>query len=244
MSPSRLAFVWEFEQQLESDRLREWFARAHQREVALQDFRDAGSLRRFLHSEAAAGNQKPEIWRVLVRCVQRDRTPEAVVFVLGLLEPALGKLTDDFEGSGLNADDLWQETVACALQALANPRLTKRGAVLAGIVWDTFKHLCPWLENELEHFQRQVPLLEAPYEPDLDADPEWSDDKAALAYWGRRAGIAPAALDLILATRLGAKRLSQLANPKSAAYHRLHHARKVAERRLQAWLLRRMSFGR
>ena len=243
MCPSRLEFVQEFERQLDCQPLREWFEGARQREATLHDFPDPGSLRRFLHSQEESGDQKPEIWRVLVRSVQRDRIPEAVLFVLGLLEPALGKLTDDFEGGGLNADDLWQETVACALQAFANPRLPKRDAVLAGLVWDTFKHLCPWLENELEHFQRQAPLLEAPYEPDLGPDPEWLDEKAALADWGPRAGIAPAALELILATRLGAKRLSQLAHPRSAAYHRLHHARTVAERKLQAWLLRRMSFG-
>jgi hypothetical protein len=244
MTPSRLAFVQEFEQQLTSDPITQWFDTARRHEPSLEGFAHPASLRQFLHLPKRVSSEKPEIWRALVRSLQLDRTPGAVVFVLGLLEPALGRLADGLEVTGLDVDDLWQETVACALKALANPRLPRRDAVLAGLVWDTFKHLCPWLENNLDHIQRAAPLLEAPYEPDFEQRPEWHDEEAVLGEWGPRAGVAQGAIELIVATRLNGKHLSQLAPSRTPAYDRLRRLRTGGERKLEAWLSRTASFAR
>ncbi len=229
MTPSRLAFVQEFEQQLSSYPLRQWFDTARTREAELQAFRDPDSLRRFLHSPERVNSQKPEIWRALVTSVQLDRTPEAVVFVLGLLEPALGHLTDNFDEVELDPDDLWQETVACALRALANPKLLKRRAPLVGLVKDTLKHLCFQLRNEFAHAQKQAPLLDLSYEPNLE---DGVDGEILLAQWCRRAGVTVKDRALIFATRTRGIPLGELVPAQSRSYYRLWKRRHRAEVRL------------
>lgn len=243
MSPSRLALVREFEQQLGSYPLRLWFETERKREAVLQAFPDPDALHRFLHSEEA-DRRKPEIWRALVRSWQLHEAAAARLFILGLLEPVLGHLTDNLDKVDLDPDDLWQETIGCALRALANPKLPERREVLAGLVKDTYKYLCAWLRCEFAKREGEAPLLDLSYEQDFEARPESTDLETLLAHWGLQARISPAALEVIRATRLDAKKLSLFAPARSPAYDRLRHARSVAERRLDAWLSRRASSGR
>jgi hypothetical protein len=243
MTPIRLAFVQEFERQLTSYPLRQWFETARSNEAGLQAIADPDSLRRFLHSEEVDA-RKPEIWRALVNSFQLDPTSPARLFIVGLLEPVLGHLTDSFDEVELDPDDLWQETVASALEALRNPKLPKRREVLAGLVKDTYKYLCIWLRDEFAKGEQEAPLLELSYEVDFENRPESTDLEILLAHWCLQARVDPTAVGLIRATRLDGKKLSRFAPARSPAYDRLRHARSVAERRLEEWLLRRGSSAR
>ncbi len=235
MSSSRVAFVREFERQLRSPGLQRWFEALREGdEAVLAAFSDPAALRRFLQSADRADARKPQVWRLLVQRLQVDRSPEAVTYVLGLLEPALGALADRVAGNDLDPDDVWQETVVGVLQALANPKLPQRGAVLAGLVRDTYKHLCGWLRHELTKTEAEGPLVELPYESDFDA-PKGSDEEALLADWCRQAGVSLEDAALLRATRLEGTRLSCFAPARSAAYERLRRRRVAAEARLHAW---------
>ncbi len=243
MSSSRVAFVREFERHLTLPVVQRWYGTLRERDAAvLAAFPDPAALRRFLHSAERADDRKPRVWRLLVQRLQVDRAPEAVTYVLGLLEPALGALADRVAGDDLDPDDVWQETVVGALQALANPKLPQRGAVLAGLVRDTYKHLCGWLRHELAKTEVEGPLVELPYESDFDA-PRGSDEEALLADWCRQAGVSLEAAALLRATRLDGKRLSCFAPARSAAYERLRRRRVAAEARLHAWRHRAASHG-
>jgi len=238
MSPSRLAFAQEFERQLNSYPLRQWFELARSHEAGLQAFIDPESLRRFLHSEEA-DRRKPEIWRALVRSLQLHQAEGARMFVLGLLEPVLGHLVDTFDDVELEPDDLWQEIIACALQALANPRLPERRQVLAGLIKDTYKHLCIWLRREFAKAEGEAPLLDQSYDANLDEALDGVDGEVLLAEWCRRACVTSSDRDLIFATRIGGIPLSQLAPARSRPYNRRLRRRDRAERRLGLWLRRK-----
>lgn len=237
MTPSRLAFVQQFERELGSISLRQWFEALRRREPAIEGFVDPAALRGLLHTEDR-DSRKPQIWRALVRSVQVDPLPEAKLFVLGLLEPALGHLIDKVDEFDLDGDDLWQQTVVCALRALANPRLGERRQVLAGLVKDTYKLLCGWLRRELNESQGDASIADLTVEPDL----EGAEADFLLAIWCQRAGVTSRDQHLIRATRIQAIPLSQLAAHGSAAYNRLKLRRYRAERRLEEWLTWR--FGR
>src|ERR1700738_2034544 len=62
MVPSRLAFLQEFERDLDSICLRHWFETARKREPALDEFIDPATLRGFLQTEER-DPRKPQIWR-------------------------------------------------------------------------------------------------------------------------------------------------------------------------------------
>ena len=237
MTPSRLAFVQQFERELGSISLRQWFEALRRREPAIEGFVDPAALRGLLHTEDR-DSRKPQIWRALVRSVQVDPLPEAKLFVLGLLEPALGHLIDKVDEFDLDGDDLWQQTLVCALRALANPRLGERRQVLAGLVKDTYKLLCGWLRRELNESQGDASIADLTVEPDL----EGAEADFLLAIWCRRAGVTSRDQHLIRATRIQGIPLSQLAAHGSAAYNRLKLRRYRAERRLEGWLTWR--FGR
>ena len=233
MTPSRLAFVQQFERELGSISLRQWFKALRRREPAIEGFVDPAALRGLLHTEDR-DSRKPQIWRALVRSVQVDPLPEAKLFVLGLLEPALGHLIDKVDEFDLDGDDLWQQMVVCALRALANPRLGERRQVLAGLVKDTYKLLCVWLRRELTEVKGDESLADLTVEPNL----EGTEADFLLAVWCRRAGVTSRDKELIRATRIQGMSLSQLAVPRSPIYNRLFSRRYRAEQRLKAWLLK------
>jgi hypothetical protein len=233
MTPSRLAFVQQFERDLASISLRDWLVRARKREPVLDEFIDPVTLRGFLQTEER-DPRKPQIWRALVRSVQTDPSPETKLFVLGLLEPALGHMIDKVDEFDLDGDDLWQQTIACALRALANPQLPDRRVVLVGLVKDTYKLLCVWLRRELTEVKGDESLSDLTVEPDL----EGTEADFLLAVWCRRAGVTSRDKELIRATRIQGMSLSQLAVPRSPIYNRLFSRRYRAEQRLKAWLLK------
>jgi len=237
MTPSRLAFLQEFERDLDSISLRNWFVRARKREPVLDEFIDSVTLRGFLQTEER-DPRKPQIWRALVRSVQMDPSPEAKLLVLGLLEPALGHMIDKVDEFDLDGDDLWQQAIACALRALANPQLPERRVVLVGLVKDTYKLLCVWLRRELTEVKADESLSDLIVEPDL----EGTEADFLLAVWCQRAGVTSRDKELIRATRIQGISLSQLAVPRSPIYNRLLLRRYRAERRLERWLTR--TFGR
>jgi hypothetical protein len=178
--------------------------------------------------------RKPQIWRALVRSVQIDPSPEAKLFVLGLLEPALGHMIDKVDEFDLDGNDLWQQAIACALQALANPQLPERRVVLVGLVKDTYKLLCVWLRRELTEVKGDESLSDLTVEPDL----EGTEADFLLAVWCGRAGVTSRDKELIRATRIQGIPLSQLAAAGSPTYNRLRLRRYRAERRLERWLTR------
>jgi hypothetical protein len=233
MTPSRLAFLQEFERELGSISLRQWFEASRRREPAIEEFVDPAALRGLLHTEDRQP-RKPQIWRALVHSVQMDPSPEAKLFVLGLLEPALGHMIDKVDEFDLDGDDLWQQTIACALRALANPQLPERRVVLVGLVKDTYKLLCVWLRRELTEVKGDESLSDLTVEPDL----EGTEADFLLAVWCRRAGVTSRDKELIRATRIQGMSLSQLAVPRSPLYNRLFSRRYRAEQRLKAWLLK------
>jgi hypothetical protein len=233
MTPSRLAFLQEFERALDSISLRDWFVRARKREPVLDEFINPVTIRGFLQTEER-DPRKPQIWRALVRSVQMDPSPEAKLFVLGLLEPALGHMIDKVDEFDLDGNDLWQQAIACALQALANPQLPERRVVLVGLVKDTYKLLCVWLRRELTEVKGDESLSDLTVEPDL----EGTEADFLLAVWCRRAGVTSRDKELIRATRIQGIPLSQLAAPGSPTYNRLRLRRYRAERRLERWLTR------
>src|ERR1700730_6685206 len=157
MTPSRLAFLQEFERELGATSLRDWFDWARKRERVLEEFIDPVTLRRFLQAEDRYPT-KPQIWQALVRNFHIDPEP-ARIFLLGLLEPVLGHLMEKFTGDDLDAEDLWQETITCALAALSNPKLPNRRAVLAVLLLDIFHQLRYWLTGELSRAKTVDPLL-------------------------------------------------------------------------------------
>src|SRR5436309_3256606 len=93
---SRLAFLQEFERDLDSICLRNWFEEARHREPVLNEFIYPATLRAFLQTEER-DPRKPQIWRALVRSFHLNPAP-ARLFVLGLLDPALGHLMNKFDG--------------------------------------------------------------------------------------------------------------------------------------------------
>jgi hypothetical protein len=240
MSSSRLAFVQDFEYQLASPILGRWFdALRHRNTALLREFPDPSALRCFLQAPEPADSRKPEIWQAMVRRLQVDRTPEAVTFLLGLLEPALGALVDGFARHDLDAEDLWQEALTCALEALANPKLAGREAVLVGLVLDTFKGLCVWLRRELTQTEEEAPLLsDFPYETSFEEVGEGADEEPVLAEWCRRAQVGSMSAELLFATGVEGIRLGRLAPSESRTYDRLQQRRARAEKRLKSWLLR------
>ncbi len=235
MVPSRLAFRLEFERELDSIALRHWFETARKREPALNEFIDPVTLRGFLQTEER-DPRKPQIWRALVRSVHLHPDP-ARLFVLGLLEPALAHLMDRFAGDDLDEEDLWQETITCALAALSNPRLAKRPAVLAGLQLDTFYQLRRRLRGELSRAKNAVPLLEEMSAPSQSQPRVTSDEETVLASLCRRAGVGKEGFALIRLTRLQQTPLTELARHLSPEYHRLYRRRAAAERRLDSWLV-------
>ncbi len=239
MSSSRLAFVREFERQLSSRAVGEWFEAIRRRDTVFANFSDPAALRRFLHSHKRADSRKPEIWRTLVRELQAERTPEAVTFVLGLLEPALGNLVNNFNRGELDADDLWQEAILGALQALENPRVPERKEVLAGLVRDTLKHLCAWLRIEFSKGEGEAPLLGLTYETNFEEPLDGIHGETLLADWCRRAGISPHHAAVIFATRIVGLPVSRLARARSRPYDRLLKRRDRAEARLKLWLIQK-----
>ncbi len=138
---------------------------------------------------------------------------------------------DEFE---LDGDELWQQTIACALQALANPQLPERRVVLVGLVKDTYKLLCVWLRRELTEPKADWSLLNF----SINANFEEPEANFLLTTWCRRAGITRRDQELIRATRIQGMSLSQLAVPRSPIYNRLFSRRYRAEQRLKAWLLK------
>jgi hypothetical protein len=235
MSPSRAAFLSEFERLLPSLGLRQWLDTIRRQHSCLADVGDPAALRQFLHTREK-DPRKPEIWRALVIGLQASRTPDAVTYVLGLLEPGLGALVDRLAGQNVDADDLWQEAVSHALEALANPRVPHRNAVLSGLLKDTFSQLRWWLGAELAGSKYEVPLGDTAPEPDWDEVVDPLDEEALLTDWCRSAGITPEDTALILDTRLNGVRLPSVL-PRDQ-YGRLRKRRHRAENRLKLWLSR------
>ena len=234
MVPSRLAFLQEFERDLDSICLRNWFEEARHREPVLNEFIYPATLRAFLQTEER-DPRKPQIWRALVRSFHLNPAP-ARLFVLGLLDPALGHLMDKFDGDELDEEDLWQETITCALAALSNPRLPTRPQVLAGLRLDTFYQLRRRLREELSQARNAAPLLEEMSAPSRSKPQVTTDDVTVLAKLCRRAGVGKEGFTLIRLTRLQQTPLTELAPHLSAAYYRLFRRRAAAEKRLDAWL--------
>jgi|GEM_PF-5052369 len=235
MVPSRLAFLQEFERDLDSISLRDWFQSARKQEPALDEFIDPATLRGFLQTEER-DPRKPQIWRALVRSFHLNPEP-ARLFVLGLLDPALDHLMDKFAGDDLDEEDLWQETITCALAALSNPRLPARPEVLAGLRLDTFYQLRRRLGRELSRGRNLVPLLEEMSAPSRSQPRDTPDEVTVLARLCRRAGIGKEGFALIRLTRLQQTPLTELAPNRSAMYERLRRRRATAERRIESWLL-------
>jgi len=234
MVPSRLAFLQEFERELDSISLRDWFESARKREPVLHEFSDPVALRSFLQTDVR-DPRKPQIWRALVRSVHAQPEP-ARLFVLGLLEPAFGHLMNRFAGDDLDGEDLWQETISCALAALSNPRLPKRPAVLAGLQLDTFYQLRRRLRGELSRAKNTAPLLEEMSSPSRSQPRDTTDEETVLVRLCRQAGVGKEGFTLIRLTRLQQTPLTELAPHLSAAYYRLFRRRAAAEKRLDAWL--------
>jgi len=235
MTPSRLAFLQEFERDLDSISLRDWFVRARKREAVLDEFINPVTLRGFLQTEER-DPRKPQIWRALVRSFHLNPAP-ARLFVLGLLDPALGHLMDKFDGDELDEEDLWQETITCALAALSNPRLPTRPEVLAGLRLDTFYQLRRRLREELSQARNAAPLLEEMSAPSRSQPRDTTDEVTVLARLCRRAGVGKEGFALIRLTRLQQTPLTELAPNRSPMYQRLKRRRATAERRIESWLL-------
>jgi len=235
MVPSRLAFLHEFERDLDSMCLRNWFEEARQREPVLNEFIYPATLRAFLQTEER-DPRKPQIWRALVRSFHLNPAP-ARLFVLGLLDPALGHLMDKFDGDELDDEDLWQETITCALAALSNPRLPTRPEVLAGLRLDTFYQLRRRLREELSQARNAAPLLEEMSAPSGSQTRDTTDEVTVLARLCRRAGVGKEGFALIRLTRLQQTPLTELAPNRSPMYQRLKRRRATAERRIESWLL-------
>ena len=242
MVPSRLAFLQEFERELDSISLRDWFESARKREPVLGEFSDPVALRRFLQTDER-DPRKPQIWRALVRSVHAQPEP-ARLFVLGLLEPAFGHLMNRFAGDDLDGEDLWQETITCALAALSNPRLPARPEVLAGLRLDTFYQLRRRLGGELSQAKNATPLLEEMSAPSRSKPQVTTDDVTVLARLCRRARVSKERFELILLTRLQHVPLTELAPHGSAAYERLKWRRAAGEERLKSWLLAHPGWSR
>src|SRR5438552_5842558 len=219
MTPSHLAFLQEFERELGATSLRDWFVSARKREPVLDEFIDPATLRGFLQTEER-DPRKPQIWRALVRSFHLNPEP-ARLFVLGLLDPALDHLMDKFAGDDLDEEDLWQETITCALAALSNPRLPKRPAVLAGLQLDTFSLLRRRLMGELSQAKNSTPLLEDMSAPSRSKPQLTTDDVTVLARLCRRAGVSKQRFELILLTRLQHIPLPELAPHGPAPHGRL-----------------------
>jgi len=234
MVPSRLAFLQEFERNLGSICLRNWFDRARQQEPILSEFIDPATLRAFLQTEER-DPRKPQIWRALVRSFHLNPEP-ARLFVLGLLDPALDHLMDKFADDNLDEEDLWQETITCALAAISNPRLPARPEVLAGLRLDTFYQLRRRLRGELFRARNEAPLLEEMSAPSRSQPRDTTDEVTVLARLCRRAGVGKEGFALIRMTRLQQTPLTELAPHLSPAYHRLFRRRATAEKRLDSWL--------
>jgi hypothetical protein len=238
IASSRLVFRHEFERQLHSDPLKGWFDAIRCRNDSLASFLTTVALRDFLHSSDREDTSKPEIWRTLVKELQRHWTPEAVMFVVGLLEPAMGALVDRFNTGDLDSDDLWQEAVACAIDALGNPKVVGRNVVLGGLKWDTFYRLRHWLRAEFRNSKREAPLFdELPYLAEFDTGSGTANEEMVLADWCHRARIKPGVAALIFATRIEDMPLSHFAPHGSRRYYRLHKQITRAEARLKDWLL-------
>src|SRR5713226_2958932 len=239
MTPSRLAFMQEFERQLTSQALNRWFEAIRCRDTSLARFPTPAALSSFLRSTHRGDGSKPEIWRTLVKELQSHRTPEAVMFVVGLLEPALGALIDRFNTSDLDPDDLWQEAIACAIEALVNPKVVGRNFLLGGLKLDTFYRLRHWLRAEFRKSKKEAPLFdELAYLQPLDDASGTTNEELLLADWCRRARIKPRVAALIFATRVEGLPLSHLAPHGSRRYRRLQKRITRAEARLKDWLRR------
>jgi hypothetical protein len=234
MVPTRLAFLQEFERDLDSISLSRWFESARKQDPALNEFIDPTTLREFLQTDER-DPRKPQIWRALVRSFHIDPEP-ARLFILGLLEPALGHLIDKFAGDDLDEEDLWQETITCALAALSNPRLPTRPEVLAGLRLDTFYQLRRRLRGELSQARNAVPLLEEMPAPSRSQPRDTTDEVTVLARLCQRAGVGKEGFAVIRLTRLQQTALTALAPNRSPMYERLRRRRTTAERRIESWL--------
>ena len=235
MTPSRLAFLQEFERELGSTSLRDWFEWAREREPVLDEFIDPVTLRRFLQAEDRYP-RKPQGWQALVRNFQIDPEP-ARVFLLGLLEPVLGHLMERFTGDDLDAEDLWQETITCALAALSNPKLPQRRAVLSGLRLDPFSGLRHWLRREISRAKNAIPMPEQISAPVGSRPQARLRDELVLARLCRRAGLDREGYVLLRLLRLHGQPLTELAPAGSATYQRLRRRFIEAETRLKSWLV-------
>lgn len=238
MSPSRAAFLQEFDRLLSSPVLNEWFQSARRQHATVSEFADPAALRQFLHSREK-DPRKYEIWRDLVIGLQANWIQEAVTYVLGLLDPGLGGLTDRFANRDVDEDDLWQEAISHALEALANPKAPTRNAVFSGLLLDTFSQVRWWLGEELSRGKNEVPLDDLDdLSPRQDVEDAAGplDEEALLRDWCRSAGISPNDTALILETRITGAKLPTVL--PSSDYARLRKRRQRAEARLKEWLSR------
>ena len=246
MFTSQLAFREEFQKILVSSRLKQWFEEICAEQSALADFPDPVALRRFLRSRSSPAQRVRELWRALIRATQARRTPEAIMFILGLLQPALGAFVDkalvdgaslhDSAGDQIEAEDVWQEVVAATLNALANDRLAGRDAVLAGLVIDIRQPFRLWLRGEFDFAEYGTPLVDSPSETNFDGVHDLAAEATVLADWCRAARISKNDAELIFQTRVAGFRLSRLAPAQSKRYYRLRKRRGRAEERLKVWL--------
>ncbi len=248
MFTSQLAFRQDFAKTLVSPALQHWFDSVRRGQPALAEFPDPMVLRQFLHSPSSREHRRPEVWRALLRGVQAKRTPEAITFLLGLLHPALGAFVDraliagalfaDSANDHLEAEDAWQQAVACALRALANARVPERDIVLAGLVIEIRQPFRVWLRREFEKAENEAPLLDSHYEANFDGVDDLAAEASVLASWCRAARISKQDAQVIFTTRVAGFPLSRLAPAQSRRYYRLRKGRGRAESRLKAWLAR------
>jgi len=247
MFTSQVAFRQEFQETLASLTLNQWFDEIRGEQATLADFANPIALREFLRSPNSPEPRVREIWRALIRATQARRTPEAITFVLGLLQPALGAfvdkalteaaLTKNSAGEPMEAEDVWQQVVASALRALANARLPSRDVVFAGLLIDIRQPFRSWVRAQLDTVKHEAPLLDSPYDATFDGLHDLAAEASVLTDWCRAARISKKDAELIFRTRVAGFRLSRLAPAQSPRYYRLRKRRGRAESRLKAWLV-------
>ena len=105
MTPSRQAFLREFERDLDSISLRDWFVSARKREPVLDEFIDPVTLRGFLQTDER-DPRKPQIWRALIRSFHIHPAPPRL-FAVGVGPDARIEVTHRWAGTmGFTPDGL------------------------------------------------------------------------------------------------------------------------------------------